>query len=159
MVWVVNATPRPLYPRERPVTHCIGGWPGPRAGLDGCGKFRPPPGFDPRTTQPIAQSLYRLRYPAEAQLVEGLHYMPEVRGFYSRWCHCNLSLTQSFRSHYGPGVDSFSNRNEYQQYFLGGGGGKCCQYVGLTTLPPSCADFLETWEPELPGTLRACPGL
>jgi len=24
-----------------------------------------------------------------------------------------------FRSHYGPGVDSVSNRNEYQQYFLG----------------------------------------
>ena len=25
----------------------------------------------------------------------------------------------SFRSHYGPGVDSASNRNEYQEYFLG----------------------------------------
>jgi len=24
-----------------------------------------------------------------------------------------------FRSHYGPGVDSASNRNEYQDYFLG----------------------------------------
>ena len=23
-----------------------------------------------------------------------------------------------FRSHYGPGVDSASNRNEYQEYFL-----------------------------------------
>ena len=26
---------------------------------------------------------------------------------------------QYFRSHYGPGVDSASNRNEYQVYFLG----------------------------------------
>ena len=25
---------------------------------------------------------------------------------------------KSFRSHYGPGVDSVSNRNEYQEYFL-----------------------------------------
>jgi hypothetical protein len=25
--------------------------------------------------------------------------------------------------------------------------------------PPSCADCLEIWEPQLPGTLRACPGL
>ena len=25
---------------------------------------------------------------------------------------------KSFRSHYGPGVDSASNRNEYQKYFL-----------------------------------------
>ena len=41
MGWVVNATPRPLYPQERPGTRCIGGWVGPRAGLDGCGKSRP----------------------------------------------------------------------------------------------------------------------
>jgi hypothetical protein len=34
--WVVNATTRPLYLRERPGTHCIGGRVGPRAGLDGC---------------------------------------------------------------------------------------------------------------------------
>jgi len=26
---------------------------------------------------------------------------------------------KSFRSHYYPGVDSASNRNEYQKYFLG----------------------------------------
>jgi len=26
---------------------------------------------------------------------------------------------KSFRSHYGPGVDSASNTNEYQEYFLG----------------------------------------
>ena len=51
---VINATPRPLYPRERNGSHCIGGWVGPSAGLDGCGKSRPPPGFDPRTVQPVA---------------------------------------------------------------------------------------------------------
>jgi hypothetical protein len=28
-------------------------------------------------------------------------------------------LTYSFRSHYGPGVDSASYRKEYQEYFLG----------------------------------------
>jgi len=31
----VNATPRPLYPRERPGTHFTGGWVGPRVGSDG----------------------------------------------------------------------------------------------------------------------------
>jgi len=40
MGWVVNATPRPFYPWKRPGTHCIGGWVGPRAGLDSCGKSR-----------------------------------------------------------------------------------------------------------------------
>ena len=54
------------------------------------------------------------------------------------------------------GVNSASNRNEYQEYFLGGKGGRC---VALTTLPPSCASCLEIWEPQPPGTLRACPGL
>jgi len=43
-------------------------------------------------------------------------------------------LTCSFRPHYGPGrIDSASNRNEYQEYLLGGKGGRC---VGLTSLPP-----------------------
>jgi hypothetical protein len=52
--WVVNDKPQPLYPRERPGTHCIGGWVGPMTGLDGSGKSRPPPGFDPQTIQPLA---------------------------------------------------------------------------------------------------------
>jgi len=40
-------------------------------------------------------------------------------------------VTQFFWPLYGPGVDSASNRNEYQEYFLGVKGGRC---VGLTTL-------------------------
>jgi len=51
-------------------------------------------------------------------------------------------LTQSFRPHYGPGVDSASNRNEYHKYFLGVKSGRC---VGLTTLPLSCPECLEIW--------------
>jgi hypothetical protein len=34
--------------------------------------------------------------------------------------------------------------------------GRC---VRLTALPPPRADCLESWEPQPPGTLRACPGL
>jgi len=57
-----------------------------------------------------------------------------------------------------PGVDSASNRNEYQVYFLGG---KCDRFVRLTTLPPSCTvvmksvnlNFLES-----SGPLQACNG-
>jgi hypothetical protein len=44
-----------------------------------------------------------------------------------------------------------SNRNEYEEYFLTGKGGRC---AGLT-LPPSCADRHEIWEPEPPGTKGA----
>jgi len=39
------------------------------------------------------------------------------------------------------GVESTSNRNEYQKYFLGGKGGRC---VRLTTLPPSCAVVMKS---------------
>ena len=38
------------------------------------------------------------------QMVETLRYNPEGRGFDSRWCHWNFSLTKSFRPHHGPGV-------------------------------------------------------
>jgi hypothetical protein len=40
--------------------------------------------------------------------------------------------------------------------FPGGKGARC---VRLTTLPSSCAECLEIWEPQPTGNLRACPGL
>ena len=54
--------------------------------------------------------------------------------------------------------------NKYQGYFLGGKGGRC---VGLTTLPASCADYLEIlrastyWSPNdlsrsILGQLKKC---
>ena len=46
---------------------------------------------------------------------------------------------------------SASNRNKYQE-FPGGKGGRC---VGLTTLPPTCVDYLVIWGPQNPGTLWA----
>jgi len=53
-------------------------------------------------------------------------------------------------------ADSVSKRNEYQEYFRAGKGGRC---VRLTTLPPSCADCLEIWKPQTSWNPRACPGL
>jgi hypothetical protein len=88
-------------------------------------------------------------------VVEALRYKPEGRGIDSRWYHWNfywhipsgrtmaLGLIQPLRE--------MSTRN-----ISWGKGGGC---VGLTTLPPSCAVCLKIWEPEPPGTLRACQGL
>jgi hypothetical protein len=39
-------------------------------------------------------------------VVKVLCYKSKGRWFDSRWCHWHFSLTQSFRSHYGPGVES-----------------------------------------------------
>jgi hypothetical protein len=52
-------------------------------------------------------------------VVESLRYKPEGRGIDSQWCQWNFSMKYSFQPHHGPGVDSTSNRNEYQVYFLG----------------------------------------
>jgi len=65
---------------------------------------------------------------------------------------------KSFRSRYGPGIDSASNINEYQEHLLGGKGGRC---VRLTTLPASCAVVMKSGnfnflEPS--GQLQACNG-
>jgi len=38
--------------------------------------------------------------------------------------------------------------------FPGGKGGRC---LGLTSLPHSCAECVEIWETQPPGTLRSCP--
>jgi hypothetical protein len=53
-----------LYPRERPGTHCTGGWVGPTAGLDRWGKYRPPTGIRSPDRPARSKSLYRLSYPA-----------------------------------------------------------------------------------------------
>jgi hypothetical protein len=52
-------------------------------------------------------------------VVKVLRYKSEGRWFDLRWCHGSFHRHKSFSSHYGPGVDSASNRNEYQEYFLG----------------------------------------
>jgi len=54
------------------------------------------------------------------------------------------------------GVDSASNRNKYQEYLLLVKDGQC---LGLKKIPLSCAICIEIWEPQPPGSLRACPGL
>ena len=56
-----------------------------------------------------------------------------------------LVETQRYKPHCGLGVESASNRNEYQEYFLEDKGGRC---VGLVALTPSCADCLEIWDPQ-----------
>jgi len=57
-MWVggQHHAPAALPLRNRPSEHCVGGWVGFRAGLDGCRKYPVPSGFDHRIVQPAAIS-------------------------------------------------------------------------------------------------------
>jgi hypothetical protein len=59
----------------------------------------------------------------------------------------DFSSTKFFRSHYGPGVDSASNRNEYQENFLG------VNAAGAVVMKSGSLNFLEP-----SGPLQACNG-
>jgi len=52
-------------------------------------------------------------------VVKVLCYKSEGRWIDRSWCQWIFIDIKSFRSHYGPGVDSASNRNEYLEHFLG----------------------------------------
>jgi hypothetical protein len=52
------------------------------------------------------------------QLVDELRYKSEGRGSSLHVIEF-IQLTKSFQSHYGPGVDSSYNRNEYQESSCG----------------------------------------
>jgi hypothetical protein len=65
---------------------------GPKAGLEMCGKSRPPPGFDPRTGQPVASrytnyanrptnidASLQIELEAEASLSDGLFLIGNFR--------------------------------------------------------------------------------
>jgi hypothetical protein len=86
-----------------------------------------------------------------AYLVETLGYKPESRGY-----DCRSGHWIDFRPHYSPGFDSPCNRNEYQEYLLGGIGSWC---VEVTNSPLSYVDCLEILEHQTPVTLGVRPGL
>jgi hypothetical protein len=113
----------------------------------------------PSGTQQKCRQIITITYMSYGgtEVAQWLWYKSEGRWFYPRWCHRIFHWHKSFRSHYGPGVDSASNRNEYQEYFLGGKCGRCVRL----TLPPSCAfvkksENLNFLEPS--GPPQACNG-
>ena len=89
------------------------------------------------------------------QSVEVQRYKPEGRGFDSRLCQWNFSLSLSFDHTIALGSTQpqtgVSARNIFWVVW-GGKGGRC---VGLAALLTSCADCLEIWEPQPSGSLRA----
>ena len=102
----------------------------------------------PRLHYRISRPIYLQRWVHPvAGLVELLRYKPEGRGIDSR------------RWPSGSRVDSASNRNEHQEYFLGDKGGRC---LGLTNLPLHVSIVLQSGSLSLPetyGFLQTCNGI
>ena len=90
-----------------------------------------------------------------AQLVETLHYKPEGHRFDSWWCHRIFHELNPSSCTVALGSTKPLTEMRTKEASWGGKGGLC---VRLTTLPPSCADGLKSWEHQPPGILRACPG-
>jgi hypothetical protein len=94
----------------------------------------------------VILACYRARGGA---VVEELRYKPEGRAIDSRWCHWNFSRHDPYGRIMALGstqpLTGMSTRN--------------ISCVGLTTLPLSCTDYFKIWEPQRPGTLKACQGL
>jgi hypothetical protein len=80
-----------------------------------------------------------LRHCAASRKVAGLIGVNAI-SWHIPWPRSRLSLQQKW----------------IPEIFTGGKGGRC---VGVTTLPPSCAECHEIWELQPPGTLKACAGL
>jgi len=59
-----------------------------------------------------------LRADRGSTVVKALCYKSEGRCFDPSWCQWIFQRHKNFRSHCGPGVDSSTNINEYQEYFL-----------------------------------------
>jgi len=63
-------------------------------------------------------------------VVKVLCYKSEGLWFDLSWCHWNFSLTLNTSDRtMRPEVDSASNRNEYQELFLGGKGSRCVRLI------------------------------
>ena len=85
-----------LYPRERPCTHCTGGWVGPRAGLDGCGKSGPPCIRSP--DRPVrSQSPYQLSFPAHMRSTLAGHVFIKVQSSHVTQ-QCSGNRSNQFRA-------------------------------------------------------------
>ena len=171
---VVNVRPRAFCrswkaPHPPPVSRSVRSWLDPRVGLHTKWKNM--------LTQPAIESRL-VGHPAHSIVVIILSMLNQLLSQFNtshtRWRsllrHCATSREVAgsisdgvigiFHWHnlsdrtVALGVDSVPNRNEYQEYFLGGKGGRT---VGLT-LQPSCADCVEIWQPQAPGTLQGLSG-
>jgi hypothetical protein len=91
---VVSVTPWPFYPRERPGTHCTGGWVGPQGRSGRVWKISPTPGFffllnsSPRYIRSLSD---RLLHNVASQTLDSTRNTVLVSAHFHSF-HCPVSL-------------------------------------------------------------------
>ena len=136
MRWVSNATPRPLYPWERLSTHCIGGWVGPRAGLDGCWKFSPPNQIRSTDRPVCSESLYRQSYPSPPFIASSIQFPQRNKPFVWAQCGCWLGVDTKVWIHQTRyHINFLTNRLVHRRPFLS-------SVLPSSSLPPVLLCFL-----------------
>ena len=125
---MVNAKPRPLYPRERHGTHCIGDWVGLRAGLDRCGKSRPHRDFILGPSSPL-----RVAIPTTlSRLLLALDYLCKY------WIYvCSAQMTKATGTNaFGKSAEYASTKHTFSSNWISG----CVSNITLRS-----AVHLKTW--------------
>jgi len=97
---VINATPRPLYPRERPSTCCAGGWVGPRSGMGGY-----PTGIRSPDLTARRESLYRLSYPGPQSQLLDLTEVSTFRSLLKQWFRLRTRRRNDVRGLISPRME------------------------------------------------------
>jgi hypothetical protein len=88
--------PAALYPQERPITHCTGGWIGHTGWSGEVQKISPPTGFDPQTIQPVASHYTDCTTQPTDLVVEGSNIKKHPKGTMHKCAiYFILSLTHS----------------------------------------------------------------
>ena len=100
---VVNVTLRPLYPMERPGTHCIRSWVSLIACLDRCGKSRPRRDSTPGLSSPLVSKI--VRPGIKSTYTEGWYTYTEIYGKYYKKIYGFFFFFFFFQSTKPPGTE------------------------------------------------------
>lgn len=93
--WMVISTTQPFYPSEMIRYPFIGGWVGPGPGLNGYGKSRPLPGFDPWICRPVASRYSGPLYSRQRKAIILIHLVLAVRFLGVNHSRCELDHSSS----------------------------------------------------------------
>jgi hypothetical protein len=124
MGWVVNTTPRPLYSRERPGTHCRGGWVAPAPVWTGAENLARPTGIRSLDRPARSKSLQHIKDECECSRNWFRNSEGSQLQVYPPRCRCPPEIFANGHGYTIPIYNVTELLNRCQS--VGGGGGWGC---------------------------------